>query len=195
MWSLTRRKILIQYDTNAKIGALLGTTKVQREELPVAVSCVRVAHVFQRISFLSFVVVVLFFVEADNMHDHVSIYFALIYRRREPVLVIKRVKSQAMFPPSWKFEKPNSITPHFFSCFSRGHRFRGGLRFHVFFFEEGLRFRGGSSFSRGVSVFGVFVFEDGLRFRGLRFRGLRFRGGLYFRGLDYEMFGLIIFGR
>ena len=46
----------------------------------------------QRISFLSFVVVVLFFVEADNMHD-VSIYFALVYWRREQVMVVKRVKS------------------------------------------------------------------------------------------------------
>ena len=52
-------------------------------------SCVSRAY-FQRISFLTFVVVVLFFVEADNMHDDVSTYFVLVYRRREPVLVMKR---------------------------------------------------------------------------------------------------------
>ena len=163
---------MIQYDTNAKIGALLGTTKVQREELPVAVSCVRVAHVFQRISFLSFVVVVLFFVEADNMHDHVSIYFALIYRRREPVLVIKRVKSQAMFPPSWKFEKPNSITPHFFFLFFEGSSFSGGVFvFKIFFFEGGLRFRGGSSFSG--SSFSRSSFSRGSLFSRSSLRNVR----------------------
>ena len=49
------------------------------------------------------------------MHDDVSTYFVLVYRRREPVLVMKRVKRQAMFRPSWKFEgKPNSIPPQFF---------------------------------------------------------------------------------
>ena len=51
-------------------------------------SCVSRAY-FQRISFLTFVVVVLFFMEADNMHDDVSTYFVLVYQRREPVLVMK----------------------------------------------------------------------------------------------------------
>ena len=37
-------------------------------------SCVSCAYI-QRISFLSFVVVVLFFVEVDNMHDDFSTYF------------------------------------------------------------------------------------------------------------------------
>ena len=111
-------------------------------------SCVSRAY-FQRISFLSFVVVVLFFVEADNMHDDVSTYFALVYRRREPVLVMKRVKRQAMFRPSWKFEgKPNSIPPQFFVlCFRV---FLGGLRFRGLRFLGGLRFRGLWS-----SVFGL----------------------------------------
>ena len=49
-------------------------------------------------------------------------------------LVMKRVKSKAMFPPSWKFEgKPNSIPPQFFVLFFRvflgGLHFLGGLRF------------------------------------------------------------------
>ena len=94
------------------------------------------------------------------MHDDVSTYFALVYRRREPVLVMKRVKRQAMFRPSWKFEgKPNSIPPQFFVvCFRV---FLGGLRF------RGLRFLG-----------------------GLPFRGLRFLGGLPFRGLWSSVFGL-----
>ena len=52
---------------------------------------------FQRISFLSFVVVMLFFVEADNMHDDVSVYLAPVYQRREPVLVMKfKGKSNSM---------------------------------------------------------------------------------------------------
>ena len=103
-------------------------------------SCVSRTY-FQRISFLSFVVVVLFFVEADNMHDDVSTYFALVYRRREPVLVMKRVKRKAMFRPSWKFEgKPNSIPPQFFVlCFRV---FLGGLRFRGLRFLGGLPFRG-----------------------------------------------------
>ena len=80
----------------------------------------------------------------DNMHDDVSTYFALVYRRREPVLVMKRVKRKAMFRPSWKFAgKPNSIpAPFFVLCFRV---FLGGLRF------RGLRFL-------GVFVFEVFVF-------------------------------------
>ena len=89
------------------------------------------------------------------MHDDVSTYFVLVYRRREPVLVMKRVKRQAMFRPSWKFEgKPNSIPSQFFV-----------LCFRVFL--EGLRFR-------GLRFLG-----------GLRFRGLRFLGGLPFRGLRF----------
>ena len=144
-------------------------------------SCVSRAY-FQRISFLSFVVVVLFFVEADNMHDDVSTYFALVYRRREPVLVMKRVKRQAMFRPSWKFEgKPNSIPAQFFVlCFRV---FLGGLRF------RGLRFLGVLRF-RGLRFLGGLRFR-GLRFLGgLRFRGLRFLGGLPFRGLWSSVFGL-----
>ena len=50
----------------------------------------------------------------------------------------------------------------------------------------GLRFRGGSSFSKGVFVFvRVFVFVMDLRFR----KGLRFRNGssgLRFRGLRFQ---------
>ena len=139
-------------------------------------SCMSRAY-FQRISFLTFVVVVLFFVEADNMHDYVSTYFVLVYRRREPVLVMKRVKRQAMFRPSWKFEgKPNSIPPQFFVLGFRV--FLGGLRF------RGLRFLGGLPF-RGLRFLGGLPFR-GLRFLGgLRFRGLRFLGGLRFRGLRF----------
>ena len=95
-------------------------------------SCVSRAY-FQRISFLSFVVIVLFFVKADNMQGDVSTYFAFVHWRREPVLVMKRVKRQVMFRPSWKFEgKPNSIPPQFLVlCFRV---FLGGLRFEVFVF-------------------------------------------------------------
>ena len=55
-------------------------------------------------------------------------------------MIMKRVKRQAMFRPSWKFEgKLHSIPPQFFGlCFRV---FLGGLRF------RGLRFLGGSSFS------------------------------------------------
>ena len=121
------------------------------------------ARIFNVPRFFFFVVVVLFFVEADNMRGDASTYFALVYWRREPVLVMKRVKRQAMFRPSWKFEgKPNSIPPQFFVlCFRvflgglrfRGLRFLGGLRFRGLRFLGGLRFRilrflGGSSFSR-----------------------------------------------
>ena len=72
------------------------------------------------------------------MHDDVSTYFALVYRRREPVLVMRRVKRQAMFRQSWKFEgKPNSIPPQFVVlCFRV---FLGGLRFLML---GGLLFRG-----------------------------------------------------
>ena len=81
-----------------------GTTKelprYREKELPVR-ACRSCVSTFL-ISFV--VVVVLLFVEADNIHDDVSIYFVLVYRRREPVLVRKRVKSYAMLPPSWKFE-------------------------------------------------------------------------------------------
>ena len=105
------------------------------------------------------------------MHDDVSTYFALVYRRREPVLVMKRVKRDAMFRPSWKFEgKQNSIPAQFFVlCFRV---FLGGLRF------RGLRFLGGLCF-RGLRFLG-----------GLRFRGLRFLRGLPFRGLWSSVFGL-----
>ena len=108
-------------------------------------------------------------------------------------MIMKRVKRQAMFRPSWKFEgKLHSIPPQFFVlCFRvflgglrfRGLRFLGGLRF------RGLRFLGGLRF-RGLRFLG------GLRFRGLRFlgglpfRGLRFLGGLPFRGLWSSVFGL-----
>ena len=106
---------------------------------------------------------------------------------------MKRVKRQAMFRPSWKFEgKPNSIPPQFFVlCFRvflgglrfRGLRFLGGLRF------RGLRFLGGLPF-RGLRFLGGLRFR-GLRFLGgLRFRGLRFLGGLPFRGLWSSVFGL-----
>ena len=105
------------------------------------------------------------------MQDDVSTYFAFVYRRREPVLVMKRVKRQAMFRPSWKFEgKPNSIPPQFWVlCFLV---FLGGLRFRGLRFLRGLPFRG-------------------LRFLGgPPFRGLRFLGGLPFRGLWSSVFGL-----
>ena len=122
---------------------------------------------FQGISFLSFVVVFLFFVEADNMHNDVSTYFALVYRRREPVLVMKRVKRKAMFRPSWKFAgKPNSIPPQFFvlcfRVFLEGLRFLGGLPF------RGLRFLGGLPF-RGIwsSVFGLRFLDTHLRSHSL----------------------------
>ena len=142
-------------------------------------SCVSRAY-FRRISFLTFVVVVLFSVEADNMHDDVSTYFVLVYRKREPVLVMKRVKRQAMFRPSWKFEgKLHSIPPQFFVLGFRV--FLGGLRF------RGLRFLGGLRF-RGLRFLGGLRFR-GLRFLGgLRFRGLRFLGGLPFRGLWSSVF-------
>ena len=92
------------------------------------------------------------------MYDDVSTYFVLVYRRREPVLVMKRVKRQAMFRPSWKFEgKLHSILPQFFVLGFRV--FLGGLRF------RGLHF-----------------------LRGLRFRGLRFLGGLPFQGLWSSVF-------
>ena len=97
------------------------------------------------------------------MRGDVCTYFALVYWRREPVLVMKRVKRRTMFRPSWKFEgKPNSIPPQFFVlCFRvflgglrfRGLRFLGGLRF------RGLGFLGGSSFSRSSFSRGVFLFE------------------------------------
>lgn len=72
----------------------------------------------------------------------------IVYRRIELVLVMKRVKSQAMFPPSWKFKgKPNSILLQFF-CFVVFRGFQGGLHF-----RGDLRFRGlRSSFSRHPSA-------------------------------------------
>ena len=133
------------------------------------------------------------------MHDDVSTYFALVYRRREPVLVMKRVKRKAMFRPSWKFAgKPNSIpAPFFVLCFRvflgglrfRGLRFLGGLPFRGLLFLGGLRFRGlrflGGLRFRGLRFLGGLPFR-GLRFLGgLRFRGLRFLGGLRFRGLRF----------
>ena len=93
------------------------------------------------------------------MQDDVSTYFAFVYRRREPVLVMKRVKRQAMFRPSWKFEgKPNSIPSSIlgfvFSCFSRGSSFSRSS------FSKGSSFSR-SSFSRGSSFSRSLVF--GLR--------------------------------
>ena len=72
-----------------KLARGLELPRYREKELPVRArrSCVSTFLV----SFV--VVVVLLFVEADNMHDDVSIYFVLVYRRREPVLVRKRVKS------------------------------------------------------------------------------------------------------
>ena len=154
---------------------------------------------FQGISFLSFVVVVLFFMEADNMHDDVSTYFALVYRRREQVLVMKRVKRKAMFRPSWKFAgKPNSIpAPFFVLCFRvflgglcfQGLRFLGGLRFRGLRFLGGLPFRdfhflGGLPF-RGLRFLGGLSFRDFRFLGGLPFQGLLFLGGLPFRGLRF----------
>ena len=70
-----------------KLARGLELPRYREKELPVRAcrSCTFLA------SFV--VVVVLLFVEADNMHDDVSIYFVLVYRRREPVLVRKRLKS------------------------------------------------------------------------------------------------------
>ena len=87
------------------------------------------------------------------------------------LVYMKRVKRDAMFRPSWKFEgKQNSIPAQFFVlCFRV---FLGGLRF------RGLRFLGGLRF-RGLRFLG-----------GVRFRGLRFLRGLPFRGLWSSVFGL-----
>ena len=97
------------------------------------------------------------------MHDDASIYFVLVYRRREPVLVMKRVKSQAMLLPSWKFEgKPNSIPAQFF--------------FGVCVFFEGF-----------------FVFGGSLFFRSLFLRGSSFSRSSFFRGSSFSrssVFGL-----
>ena len=64
------------------------------------------------------------------------------------VMIMKRVKRQAMFRPSWKFEgKPHLIPPQFFVLGFRV--LLGGLRFRGLRFLGGLRFRGlRSSFSR-----------------------------------------------
>ena len=72
-----------------KLARGLELPKYREKELPVR-ACPSCVSTFL-VSFV--VVVVLLFVEADNMHDDVSIYFVLVYRRREPVLVTKRVKS------------------------------------------------------------------------------------------------------
>ena len=141
-----------------------------------------VSHVyFQRISFLSFVVVALFFVEADNMQDDVSTYFALVYRRREPALVMKRVKRQAMFRPSWKFEgKPNSIPPQFLVlCFPRGSSFSRSS------FSRGSSFSR-SSFSRG-SLFSRTSFSRGSSFSRSSFsRGSSFSRSSFSRGSSFS---------
>ena len=138
------------------------------------------------------------------MHDDVSTYFALVYRRREPVLVMKRMKRKAMFRPSWKFEgEPNSISPQFFVfCFRvflgdlgfRGLRFLGGLGFRGLRFLGGLGFRGlrflGGLRFRGLRSLGGLPFQGRRFLGGLPFRGLRFLGGLPFRGLWSSVFGL-----
>ena len=158
-------------------------------------SCVSRAY-FKRTSFLSFIIVVLFFVEADNMHGDVSTYFTLVYWKRELVLVMKRVKCQAMFRPSWKFEgKPNSIPPQFFVlCFRvfleglcfRGLRFLGDLAFRDVHFLWGSSFSR-SSFSRGSS-FSRSSFSRGSSFSRSSFsRGSSFSRSLFFL---FEVFGL-----
>ena len=65
------------------------------------------------------------------MQDDVSTYFALVYRRREPVLVMKRVKRQAIHLGNLKVGQT---------------RFRLNFLFCVFVFFL------------GVFVFEVFVF-------------------------------------
>ena len=72
-----------------KLARGLELPRYREKELPVR-ACRSCVSTFLA-SFV--VVVVLLFVEADNMHDDVSIYFVLVYRRREPVLVRKRLKS------------------------------------------------------------------------------------------------------
>ena len=72
-----------------KLARGLELPRYREKELPV-----RACRSFVSTFLASFVVVVvLLFVKADNMHDDVSIYFVLVYRRREPVLVRKRLKS------------------------------------------------------------------------------------------------------
>ena len=72
-----------------KLARGLELPRYREKELPVR-TCRSCVSTFLA-SFV--VVVVLLFVEADNMHDDVSIYFVLVYRRRDPVLVRKRLKS------------------------------------------------------------------------------------------------------
>ena len=116
------------------------------------------------------------------MHDDVSTYFALVYWRREPVLVMKRVKGQAMFWPSWKFEgKRNLIPPQFFV-----------LCFCVFVFSRGSSFSR-SSFSRGSS-FSRSSFSRGSSFSRSSFsRGSSFSRSSFSRGSSFSrslVFGL-----